>query len=116
MSDVVNMIQYLEQSEKKISFDVSRRSVVGGSHGGFLTGHLIGQYPNMFCSAVMRNPVTNIPTMTTFTGKQFMHVYSFTLLSLSSLLNLFNCSFLFLFLPYFLIHYLWLQISQIGVM
>ena len=43
--------------------DLSRICVVGGSHGGFLTGHLIGQYPSYFAAAAMRNPVTNIPSM-----------------------------------------------------
>jgi len=32
--------------------------VYGGSHGGFLAGHLVGQHPSMFSAAVMSNPVT----------------------------------------------------------
>jgi acylaminoacyl-peptidase len=38
-------------------------AIVGGSHGGFLCGHMIGQYPDLFRVACMRNPVTNIPSM-----------------------------------------------------
>ncbi len=43
--------------------DPARVSIVGGSHGGFLTGHLLGQHPDLFRCGVMRNPVTNIAAM-----------------------------------------------------
>lgn len=43
--------------------DDERASVCGGSHGGFLTGHLMGQYPQRFKCAGLRNPVLNIALM-----------------------------------------------------
>jgi len=43
--------------------DGNRASVCGGSHGGFLSGHLMGQYPQRFKCAGLRNPVLNIALM-----------------------------------------------------
>eukprot|EP00249_Psilotum_nudum_P023449 c28878_g1_i1 orf=28-2523(+) len=38
-------------------------AVLGGSHGGFLATHLIGQAPDRFVTAVVQNPVCNISLM-----------------------------------------------------
>ncbi|OAE21003.1 hypothetical protein AXG93_2024s1160 [Marchantia polymorpha subsp. ruderalis] len=40
-----------------------RIGVLGGSHGGFLTSHLIGQAPDAFVTGVLRNPVCNLSSM-----------------------------------------------------
>ncbi|KAF8882831.1 Alpha/Beta hydrolase protein [Infundibulicybe gibba] len=39
--------------------------VMGGSHGGFLSAHLIGQFPNFFGAAVIRNPVISLGEIST---------------------------------------------------
>ncbi|CAK7327161.1 unnamed protein product [Dovyalis caffra] len=41
----------------------SKVAVIGGSHGGFLTTHLIGQAPDKFVAAAARNPVCNLASM-----------------------------------------------------
>ncbi|XP_057489055.1 acylamino-acid-releasing enzyme isoform X2 [Actinidia eriantha] len=43
--------------------DPSKITVLGGSHGGFLTTHLIGQAPDKFVAAAARNPVCNLALM-----------------------------------------------------
>uniref|UniRef100_A0A0G4GVC0 acylaminoacyl-peptidase n=1 Tax=Chromera velia CCMP2878 TaxID=1169474 RepID=A0A0G4GVC0_9ALVE len=49
--------------EKGSEVDGSRAVVTGGSHGGFLTLHLIGQHPELFKAASVRNPVASISSM-----------------------------------------------------
>jgi predicted peptidase len=48
--------------QETYDFDKSRIFVMGGSHGGFLTAHLSARYPELFAGAIMRNPVTDLPS------------------------------------------------------
>jgi len=66
VDDVVHLTERVLFSFSDI-LDSSRVGVCGGSHGGFLAGHLIGQYPDMFKVCAMRNPVCNIATMVSAT-------------------------------------------------
>ncbi|KAL6764745.1 acylaminoacyl-peptidase [Haematococcus lacustris] len=61
--DVADCMAALEAAVSAGLSDPGRVAVVGGSHGGFLAGHLIGQHPTAFRAAVMRNPVCNIALM-----------------------------------------------------
>lgn len=46
-----------------VQLNSQRLFVAGGSHGGFLTAHLLGQYPSLYRAGALRNPVTNIVSM-----------------------------------------------------
>eukprot|EP01041_Mallomonas_annulata_P010128 gene10128-21122_t len=50
-------------SGKAMLCDRNRVAVVGGSHGGFLAAHMIGQHPDLYKVAAMRNPVIDISAM-----------------------------------------------------
>ncbi|CAA7388034.1 unnamed protein product [Spirodela intermedia] len=60
VGDVLKAIDHV--IETKLA-DPSKIAVLGGSHGGFLTTHLIGQAPERFAVAAVRNPVCNLSLM-----------------------------------------------------
>ncbi|CAI5979169.1 unnamed protein product [Closterium sp. NIES-65] len=61
--DVADVLEAIDRVVELGYVDASRMAVIGGSHGGFLAGHLIGQEPDRFRTAVLRNPVTNLASM-----------------------------------------------------
>jgi acylaminoacyl-peptidase len=63
--DVQDLLLATKSVLKEGEFDESRVGICGGSHGGFLAGHMISQYPDLFKVAAMRNPVTNIASLVT---------------------------------------------------
>ena len=65
VKDCMACLDYIKNVIKKGT--PLRNALMGGSHGGFLTGHLIGQYPDVFEVASTRNPVFNLSTMVSLT-------------------------------------------------
>ncbi|KAH0849553.1 hypothetical protein HID58_096289, partial [Brassica napus] len=61
--DVNDVLSAVDHAVEMGLADPSRITVLGGSHGGFLTTHLIGQAPNKFVAAAARNPVCNLASM-----------------------------------------------------
>ncbi|KAF9230861.1 Alpha/Beta hydrolase protein, partial [Melanogaster broomeanus] len=58
--DIGDCIAAVEELIKLGISESGRQLVQGVSHGGFITGHLIGQCPDVFKAAVMQNPVTSL--------------------------------------------------------
>jgi acylaminoacyl-peptidase len=65
--DVADVVEATKKIQDSGLVDPDRIGICGGSHGGFLTGHCTGRYPDLFRAAVMRNPVVNLPSMVTAT-------------------------------------------------
>ena len=61
--DVDDVQRVVEQVLAEGLCDPERVVCFGGSHGGFLGAHLLGQFPKVYRAAVIRNPVTNLASM-----------------------------------------------------
>jgi len=77
VQDCYDMLQ-LALKDTDWNCDPSKVAVTGGSHGGFLSLHLIGQYPGFFKACSVRNPVTNIGSMIGVTDIPDWTVYEST--------------------------------------
>ncbi|XP_063065004.1 acylamino-acid-releasing enzyme [Engraulis encrasicolus] len=61
--DVLDVQYAVESVLTQGCFDEQKVAISGGSHGGFLACHLIGQFPDFYKACIIRNPVTNLTTM-----------------------------------------------------
>ena len=61
--DVDDVQRTVEQVLSEGLCDSEKVVCIGGSHGGFLGAHLLGQFPKVYKAALMRNPVTNLASM-----------------------------------------------------
>lgn len=61
--DVSDVLAALDLVIRNGMADPARVAVLGGSHGGFLATHLVGQAPDRFTTAITRNPACNLSSM-----------------------------------------------------
>ncbi|XP_059059137.1 acylamino-acid-releasing enzyme-like [Achroia grisella] len=61
--DVKDCKYATDETVRRFPIDTEKICLYGGSHGGFLVGHLSGQYPNVYSVVVSRNPVIDVASM-----------------------------------------------------
>ncbi|KAK9836232.1 hypothetical protein WJX84_008783 [Apatococcus fuscideae] len=62
-TDVADCIAALDHAIAEGHVDPKRVAVSGGSHGGFLTGNLLGRHADRFRAGLARNPVMDLSLM-----------------------------------------------------
>ena len=75
--DVHDVVYVTKQVRDSGLIDPERIGICGGSHGGFVTAHCTSRYPDLFKVAAVRNPVVNIPSMTTATDSEYRSDFPF---------------------------------------
>ncbi|XP_015265119.1 PREDICTED: acylamino-acid-releasing enzyme-like [Gekko japonicus] len=63
IQDVEDTQLAVELALQSEPLDPDRIALLGGSHGGFICCHLIGQYPKMYKACAVRSPVINMATL-----------------------------------------------------
>ncbi|XP_077541030.1 acylamino-acid-releasing enzyme-like isoform X1 [Haemaphysalis longicornis] len=61
--DIFDVQCAAEVAAQRDEINPDKMIIFGGSHGGFLACHAIGQFPSFYRACVVRNPVTDLSTM-----------------------------------------------------